>query len=780
MGDVAKIICVGGSFDINISLGLTEKQYSFLNINYDKIKDLSELKPYFNKNENYNNDDSNRNISVLSLLSISSTNSLFNNLLFINRANKVKSFIEYIVPFLPKYELEYDFMEDIVKIISEKNYIFIEYYNLLDIKPNITFSFKKIDENGQVAETKNYILSKENKFSERNEEYDGDLFKGFNFEFDCTFFYSSITELIKCKLKSNKEIEDFLYNICNKYPRMLICINYLSYSDKENKIDLSAINLITELLSLTDIFIFDKNEVSDFFDLIQSFEDEEKKIKNNLKLSNNKKKRSNSQEISLDGNYKLNSNKNVNILQNKIPIEELFIHKIKSKKNSSIRIIIFLDNLEKIIIMHQDTISGLVLFHNKFYFNFYPNNIQEEEIEEYKNVFSSNYKKINSIFIGGFLSRLFNKKSFKTSFIAGNDSVKKVIDLIKYDIDFPNNNEFFEVLVKRTSPIKSKKEIENLKKEKNFILDCTNILTSKKKDYNALYDINCLSYFSNYENRKILLKQGFINKKGYILGEPENNVFSNLIKNKMIIKSYSNEKGILKKTKENNNYLKVQLKSLCLSKPEDIQKANIINSMGITYRYNHNLIHKKKLPSLEKKNKNISIVNNDIYFKELQKSKHIKLQKILNDRIFSRINKLKQSNSTYYSINRNNIDNGNNSMPQSNKNISYRNSNLLNIQFKNNSVDKNIHSYYEKVEMEDKNLNDKDKNKEQNINDNSKVIKKKGKSNALIISKEKGYMSQNDFKNILKEYENKMMNSSRSSPIKNEHSNLFSSHSKKG
>ena len=142
MGDVAKIICVGGSFEINISLGLTEKQYSFLNINYDKIKDLSELKPYFNNNENFNKDDSNHNFSVLSLLSISSTNSLFNNLLFINRANKVKSFIEYIIPFLPKYELEYEFMENIVKIICEKNYIFIEYYNLLDIKPNITFSMK--------------------------------------------------------------------------------------------------------------------------------------------------------------------------------------------------------------------------------------------------------------------------------------------------------------------------------------------------------------------------------------------------------------------------------------------------------------------------------------------------------------------------------------------------------------------------------------------------------------------------------------------------------------
>ena len=92
-------------------------------------------------------------------------------------------------------------MEDIVKIISEKNYIFIEYYNLLDIKPNITFSFNKIDENGQVAETKNFVLSKDNKFSERNEEYDGDLFKGFNFEFDCTFFLFINNRINKMKIK---------------------------------------------------------------------------------------------------------------------------------------------------------------------------------------------------------------------------------------------------------------------------------------------------------------------------------------------------------------------------------------------------------------------------------------------------------------------------------------------------------------------------------------------------------------------------------------------------
>ncbi len=208
--------------------------------------------------------------------------------------------------------------------------------------------------------------------------------------------------------------------------------------------------------------------------------------------------------------------------------------------------------------------------------------------------------------------------------------------------------------------------------------------------------------------------------------------------------------------------------------------------MGITNRYNQNFVYKNKLPSLEKKNKNVFIANNELYFKELQKSKFIKFEKILNGQFFARINKLKHSNSSYYSINKN-IDNGNNSIPQSNMSLNNRNSNLINIPLKNHSVDKNINSYIEKIENDDKNLNynenklneiEKDKNNEQNINDNEKVIKKKEKNSNTL--KEKGYMSQNSFKKILQEYENKIMNSSQSSNIKNNYSNPFSSHSKKG
>ena len=56
---------------------------------------------------------------------------------------------------------------------------------------------------------------------------------------------------------------------------------------------------------------------------------------------------------------------------------------------------------------------------------------------------------IKSVFVGGFLSRLFNKKSFQTCFVAGNESVKRVIDLIRFDFDFPTDGAYYEILVKK-------------------------------------------------------------------------------------------------------------------------------------------------------------------------------------------------------------------------------------------------------------------------------------------------------------------------------------------
>ena len=59
------------------------------------------------------------------------------------------------------------------------------------------------------------------------------------------------------------------------------------------------------------------------------------------------------------------------------------------------------------------------------------------------------------------------------------------------------------------------------KQEKGFVLDCTNINASKKKEYNPLMDIYCQNFVFSKNNFTHLKKLGFINKKGNILKDPD-------------------------------------------------------------------------------------------------------------------------------------------------------------------------------------------------------------------------------------------------------------------
>ena len=64
------------------------------------------------------------------------------------------------------------------------------------------------------------------------------------------------------------------------------------------------------------------------------------------------------------------------------------------------------------------------------------------------------------------------------------------------------------------------KLLEEKKKEKGFVLDCTNMNSCKIQTYNSLYDKNCASYLLKKNNLRLLHKNGFINRKGLILRNP--------------------------------------------------------------------------------------------------------------------------------------------------------------------------------------------------------------------------------------------------------------------
>lgn len=580
--DIAKIVCVGGSLEFDLCLSLTEAQFTNLNINFDKINSLKDLKPY--------------NLSSLSaIISLNSSNFLFNSLLFINRANKTKSFVEYIVPFSTKYPSEISFMEEVVKTTTEKNFIFIEEFNLLNITPRITFSLKKINEgDDSVLESKNFVITEQNNYDESN-GYIGDLYSGFNFDYDCSFLYTDVMELFKCKKDSYDEIHSFLSHVADSFPNTAICINYSGYFDQATRVEIELINSIGDLLSLTDIFIFEEKEVNDYFCLMKSL---------NERGGKETKK--------------------------KINVEQIFIKEIpNNKKVKKIKIGLIIDEMKQINIIQQDPNSFLVLFHSKFDLNFTPKNIPQKDVEEYYKITTLNYGKIKAVFIGGFLSRLFNKKSFNTCYVAGNESVKRVIDLIRFNFDFPTESSFYEILVKKPRQ-KKKEDIINLKKENHFVLDCTNVITSKKKDYNPLYDQMCQSYFESSNNRNHLHKLGFINKKGIILQDPDKKVFAS-VKNKQLMNSYEKEKKKLSKIKENNEMMKIQLKNLANNKYANFKVANIDELMELSSVYNFDKSSNKKLPSVTKRKHTISLINNknsrtthnDLYYKEIKNSKFL-------------------------------------------------------------------------------------------------------------------------------------------------------------
>ena len=50
-------------------------------------------------------------------------------------------------------------MEEVVKSVTEKNFIFIEEFNLLNLTPRITLTLKKLNENDDAVLDKKYLLS---------------------------------------------------------------------------------------------------------------------------------------------------------------------------------------------------------------------------------------------------------------------------------------------------------------------------------------------------------------------------------------------------------------------------------------------------------------------------------------------------------------------------------------------------------------------------------------------------------------------------------------------
>ena len=412
--------------------------------------------------------------------------------------------------------------------------------------------------------------------NEINYIYDGDLLKGLNFNFHCDYFFSSTKELFNCKKDDEDEVIDFLKKIKGKSPKMKICTNFEEdFNDKEN------IFFIKNLFELSDIYIFEKKQVIEFYDKIFSYEEPEHESdqKNIIKIAENN-----------------------NLTEEKI-LEEFFLYKIQQKPVKDIpnmKLAIFLDNLQEIFLIEQNPKTELVTNNIRKQIKIMPQTMNDSDIQNYNEILKSKYPSIKSVYIGSFLNHLFKQEkqdSYNLCFKTASKCTTRYLEILKFGLDVPSVQKYYEIRFPR--PIKkkiNKEEIKNKQLESRFILDCTNLNRNKISTYNSILDENCRNFFNSRITLKHLFKQGFINKKGMLVDPQRKNEILGFVKN-----ANGKNNKLIKKIRT-LNVLNYKNASDC--KDDRVKKSTMINHMNIQNLY------KKDFDSFNETNNNRPYLTN--------------------------------------------------------------------------------------------------------------------------------------------------------------------------
>ena len=605
----AKKLCSLGILDININLTLTESQAENYNFNIDDYNTVLDLKNIF-----YPDEEPEIEIDYFKHIYISSDNNIINTLLYINRAYKSKTFIEFIMPNKLDFSDNTKFIHNLLIDICNRNYLFLIENKLIDIGSNIKFNINIInDDTKENVEYKTFDLFEMNDIEmkltegESNDELE---YKEFNLDYNfdkVDYFLIDLFSFKEMLYKNKFDMEKFLYKIMNnnKQIKIILIINencFIGYDFT------SLIEKYREIIELSDIIFCNRNELNYFYrtynnlrnysiDLLNRSNINYSKITNSNKSINNTSSNMNN----INNNILPNSNRD--LIMKKIPYNLVN----NNNENSNYDLVVF-DN-EK----HRKNISRIsILFENFFSLTIYEQigtymEVDTKETfyfklkEDKQNFFTKEGEKIYYIFIGGFLSRLIHTKSFRVCFYAGylllekimkNNLKKKIVFKIDdYNVLVPNEKKSFkEKMIKQNEKI-----LEEIKcKEKGFILDCTNLNECKIKIYNPLLDNNCAGYLLKKNIFEHLKHKGFINKNGIVLKDPDKNERA---KNNISRKKKNNLKPIYIENDNNiklpiiqNNYICQTLKGV-----KENKKIKEVNKGKTYFKTINNFYKLKKL-----------------------------------------------------------------------------------------------------------------------------------------------------------------------------------------
>ena len=516
-----KRLCSLGILDININLYLYESHAFEMNLKldaYNSVDDLQEIFQLLNSNLN-----SRKNISLVKkeeqktinyfnyekYITLDSDNCLINTLLYINKAYKNKTFIEFIIPEKLEFNEKNKYLKNLVDEILSKNYLFvvetdkrknnfskinfiIKIIDDLYDKIKITKKFEIISNNNTTSDELNYNLKEMEDF--------GKIFiKQFNYNFNkIDFFIIDLKEIRKILIKAD-DIYNFLFKIINNFPKLKIILiideNIITQnSEKEEIIS------IKKYIDLCDIIFSFKKNLNSFLRFYYTTNKRDITEKNPSKIF-----------------FLLKRTKNN-------PNEIDLITKDFNKYRTNLtRILIIFNEFDSIQIYEQDMKNKNLPYNNVFR-SFLTS---EEMTEEKNNYLMTKANNLYHIFISGFLSRLVYNKPFDICFEAGNLLMKKTLNILsKNELD--TKREKFNIKVKSNGYRFLQKMKSDLDKEKKFVLDCTNKEKSRQKEYNILTDSNCLGFLTRKYKFKTFEHPTLIDKVKILLKGKRSKTITNL------------------------------------------------------------------------------------------------------------------------------------------------------------------------------------------------------------------------------------------------------------
>ena len=414
-----KRLCSLGILDININLYLYESHAFEMNLKldaYNSVDDLQEIFQLLNSNLNsrknisLDNKEEQKSINYFNYekyITLDSDNCLINTLLYINKAYKNKTFIEFIIPEKLEFNEKNKYLKNLVDEILSKNYLFvvetdkrknnfskinfiIKIIDDLYDKIKITKKFEIISNNNTTSDELNYNLKEMEDF--------GKIFiKQFNYNFNkIDFFIIDLKEIRKILIKAD-DIYNFLLKIINNFPKLKIILiideNIITQnSEKEEIIS------IKKYIDLCDIIFSFKKNLNSFLRFYYTTNKRDITEKNPSKIF-----------------FLLKRTKNN-------PNEIDLITKDFNKYRTNLtRILIIFNEFDSIQIYEQD-MKNKNLSYNNVFRSFLTS---EEMTEEKNNYLMTKANNLYHIFISGFLSRLVYNKPFDICFEAGNLLMKK-------------------------------------------------------------------------------------------------------------------------------------------------------------------------------------------------------------------------------------------------------------------------------------------------------------------------------------------------------------------